>query len=75
MRTELSRLGAAVAMVAAGIITISAQPPAQPPQSRHRPSGAGCQHVVENPTYVSIHLEVDVNRPAADVWKRVGDVL
>lgn len=27
---------------------------------------------VENPNYVSIHLEVNVNRPAAEVWKRVG---
>ena len=25
-----------------------------------------------NPTYVSIPLEIMVNRPAADVWKRVG---
>lgn len=72
MRTELSRLGAAVAMVAAGIITISAQPPAQPPQSGTAPAAPAASIVVENPTYVSIHLEVDVNRPAADVWKRVG---
>ena len=28
--------------------------------------------VVANPTYISIHLEMDVNKPAADVWKRVG---
>jgi len=28
--------------------------------------------VVEHPTYVSIPLEIDVNRPAAEVWKRVG---
>jgi hypothetical protein len=27
---------------------------------------------VANPTYTSIHMEIDVNRPAADVWKRVG---
>ena len=27
---------------------------------------------VPNPTYVSIPLEIAVNRPAADVWKRVG---
>ena len=72
MRTELSRLGAAVAMVAAGIITISAQTPAQPPQSGTAPAAAAASIVVENPNYVSIHLEVDVNRPVADVWKRVG---
>ena len=27
---------------------------------------------VPNPTYVSIPLEITVNRPAAEVWKRVG---
>jgi hypothetical protein len=28
--------------------------------------------VVANPTYTSIVMEIDVNRPAAEVWKRVG---
>jgi len=28
--------------------------------------------VIPNPHYVSIELEVDVARPAAEVWKRVG---
>jgi len=28
--------------------------------------------VVANPTYISIPLEVTVNRPAAEVWKRIG---
>jgi hypothetical protein len=28
--------------------------------------------VVATPTYVSIPLEIAVNKPAADVWKRVG---
>src|SRR5262245_34514031 len=28
--------------------------------------------VVANPTYTSIPLEIAVNKPAADVWKRVG---
>jgi hypothetical protein len=28
--------------------------------------------IVENPTYVSIPLEITVNRPAAEVWKRIG---
>ena len=27
---------------------------------------------VANPTYVSIPMEIDVNRPAAEVWKRIG---
>src|SRR5438874_13405457 len=29
-------------------------------------------NVVTNPTYISIPLEITVNRPAAEVWKRVG---
>jgi Polyketide cyclase / dehydrase and lipid transport len=29
-------------------------------------------YVVANPTYVSIPMEITVNRPAAEVWKRVG---
>ena len=28
--------------------------------------------VVEKPTYVTLNLETTVNRPAAEVWKRVG---
>jgi hypothetical protein len=28
--------------------------------------------VVTNPTYISIPMEIAVDRPAADVWKRVG---
>ena len=33
---------------------------------------AGNVVVVANPTYTSLLMETDVNRPAADVWKRVG---
>ena len=29
-------------------------------------------YAIPAPTYVSIPMEVTVNRPAADVWKRVG---
>jgi polyketide cyclase/dehydrase/lipid transport protein len=36
------------------------QPPAPPPLA------------VPNATYATIHMEVDVNRPAAEVWKRIG---
>jgi hypothetical protein len=36
------------------------------------PPAAPASNVVANPTYVSIPLEVTVNRPAAEVWKRVG---
>jgi hypothetical protein len=40
------------------------QPPAAPP--------APPALQVPNPTYVSIPMEVTVNKPAAEVWKRVG---
>lgn len=29
-------------------------------------------YAIPNPTYVSIPMEIDVNKPAAEVWKRVG---
>ncbi len=38
-------------------------PPAAPAQT---------SVAVANPTYVTIPLEITVNRPAAEVWKRVG---
>jgi hypothetical protein len=51
------RLLAAIAGLSVSIFsTASAQAPLQTP----------------NPHYVSIPLEIDVNRPAAEVWKRVG---
>jgi polyketide cyclase/dehydrase/lipid transport protein len=36
------------------------------------PPAASSGPAVANPTYTSIPLEITVNRPAADVWKRVG---
>ena len=59
-------------LVGAAMITLSAQAPAQLPQGGATASPPPDEHVVANPNYVSIHLEVDVNRSAADVWKRVG---
>jgi hypothetical protein len=54
----------AVAIVAAAITGLArgaaAQAPAPPPLQ------------VPNPTYVSLPMEIEVNRPAAEVWKRVG---
>lgn len=35
-------------------------------------SAAPASTVVANPTYVSIPMEITVNRPAAAVWKRIG---
>lgn len=46
--------------------SISAQPPA--------PAGASgpVSVVVAHPTYVTIPIEITVNKPAAEVWARVG---
>ena len=41
--------------------------PAGPPAA---PANASI--VVDNPTYASIPLELEVSRPAAEVWKRIG---
>ena len=48
---------------------IGAQTPAPGVQAA---STGPVSNVVSNPTYVSIPLEIVVNRPAAEVWKRVG---
>ena len=59
----------AVAGVTTGVAA-AAQAPAAP-QGTATPAPA--QSVaVANPTYTSIVLEIAVNRPAAEVWKRVG---
>src|SRR5690348_18263973 len=42
-------------------------------QAQTAPAGRGpAPLAIPNPHYVSIEMEVDVNRPAAEVWKRVG---
>ncbi len=51
-----------VAAVLCLALAVGAQTPAPAPVS----------NVVTNPTYISIPLEITVNRPAAEVWKRVG---
>jgi len=60
-------------VVAAGLLAIacvagpaSGQAPAPPAGAPPATPSAGA------PTYVPILMEIDVNRPAAEVWKRVG---
>ena len=36
------------------------------------PGAASRSVVVASPTYTSVAMEITVDRPAADVWKRVG---
>ncbi len=43
--------------------TATQAPPARPAQA---------PLAIPNPHYVSIEMEIDVDRPAAEVWKRVG---
>ncbi|MBV8847247.1 MAG: hypothetical protein JO307_30930, partial [Bryobacterales bacterium] len=61
MRKHLTpaRAGLALTIVCMARLA-SAQPPVPAPLA------------IPNPNYVSIPLEITVNRPAAEVWKRVG---
>lgn len=70
MRNQLSKkaAGCALAFVCLAY-SASAQAPA--PGAPAAPP-AVVSNAVANPTYVTIPLEIAVNRPAAEVWKRVG---
>src|SRR6185295_17649895 len=72
MFRRISTLLGAAALVSAGTIALNAQAPAQPPQGAAAATPPADEHVSASPNYVSIHLDLDVNRPAADVWKRIG---
>jgi hypothetical protein len=62
MRDNFSKATAACALaIVCQAGAVSAQAPATPVGS-----------AVAAPTYISIPLEIAVNRPAAEVWKRVG---
>jgi hypothetical protein len=59
--------------VALAVVSLSSAAYAQtaPPAAQAAPA-APVSVVSAKPTYISIPLEITVNRPAADVWKRVG---
>src|ERR1700681_2169938 len=67
MRSEFSKTAAgyvlAVAWVAGTVSTQTAVPAAQ---------AAPHSSAVASPTYVSLRMEITVNRPAAEVWKQFG---
>jgi len=66
MRNYFSKTSAGCVLAIAGLAQVaSAQPPAGAP-------AAPVSTAVANPTYISIPMEINVNRPAAEVWKRVG---
>jgi len=65
------RLGKTCGACAVAILCIAATPRAQAPAAQTPPAGTA-NIVVASPTYTSIPMEIAVNRPAAEVWKRVG---
>src|SRR5471030_151664 len=69
MRYRSLNLAAALTLaMACGASAANAQTPAPAQAGGAPPSGI----VVAAPTYASILMEMAVNKPAADVWKRVG---
>ena len=68
MRTRLAQTVTAAALVFCGNPIAAAQAPATGTPAQ----APNANIVVENPTYVTIPLEISVDRPAAEVWKRIG---
>lgn len=66
-RTRIAAVGTMLSMSL--VVTAIGQAPA-PAAPAAVP--ASVDIVVDKPTYISIALEIDVARPAAEVWKRVG---
>jgi hypothetical protein len=67
MRNQFSKSAAGCALALTCLTgTASAQTPAPTTQ------GAPASIVVASPTYTFIPMEIAVNRPAAEVWKRIG---
>src|SRR4051794_24244142 len=62
--------GTTAAVAALAIVTLASAARAQAPTAGT--PAAPVSSAVAAPTYISIPLEITVNRPAADVWKRVG---
>jgi hypothetical protein len=69
MRTLYLRTAALSGAIA--FTCFAAAPRAQTPAAPGA-AAATVSSAVANPTYITIPLEIAVNRPAADVWKRVG---
>jgi hypothetical protein len=67
MRIRLSLAVAALLVIPALPATAQTPAPAAAP-----PASPNANIVVDNPTYITIPLEIAVDRPAAEVWKRIG---
>src|SRR6202140_3311439 len=71
MQNHFRNVVAGCALAVIGLAHVaSAQTP--PPGAQAAAPATPVSPVVANPTYISIPLEIAVNRPAAEVWKRVG---
>jgi uncharacterized protein YndB with AHSA1/START domain len=53
-------------------VCLAGTPSAQAPAPAAAPPPAQSSSAVAAPTYVTIPLEITVDRPAAEVWKRIG---
>jgi hypothetical protein len=74
MQTQLTRsIGAGAVALACFASAAAAQvaAPAAPAQAATA-NPANANIVVEKPTYTTIPIELEVSRPAAEVWKRIG---
>ena len=70
MQNHLIQIAAGCALAVGCLAQIaSAQ---TPPPNAQAATTASASVVVANPTYISIPMEITVDRPAAEVWKRVG---
>ena len=67
MLITLTRMGTVAAIVTASVALAAQAPAGQQPATN-----PNANIVVGNPTYTTIPLEIAVDRPAAEVWKRVG---
>jgi hypothetical protein len=67
------RFGTAIGVCAIAVVAFAGITSSQTPAPAGQAAPAGNTNiVVANPTYTSIPMEIAVNKPAADVWKRVG---
>lgn len=61
-----------LALTASTLLAAAMPAAAQAPAAGAPAPAPNANIVVENPTYITIPLEIAVDRPAAEVWKRVG---
>ena len=71
MRNQFTKAAACclLAIICLASAALAQAPPQAPPAAA---AGVATSPVVTNPTYTSIVMEVTVNKPAAEVWARVG---